>query len=104
MTLAATRGIGAVTLFALRGLTRRPPFAARALGAQLIQIGWLSLPVVGLTALFAGAALAPGSDARLGVAVLVAMLLSSYLGTAAKAAGGRRQYGGVMARPTGCSC
>jgi hypothetical protein len=34
----------------------------------------------------------------LGVAVLVAMLLSSYLGTAAKAAGGRRQYGGVMAK------
>jgi hypothetical protein len=26
------------------------------------------------------------------------MLLSSYLGTAAKAAGGRRQYGGVMAK------
>lgn len=36
----------------------RPPFYPGELGRQLIQIGWLSLPVVGLTALFTGAALA----------------------------------------------
>ena len=36
----------------------RPPFYLREVGAQLIQIGWLSLPVVGLTALFTGGALA----------------------------------------------
>nr|WP_237168283.1 ABC transporter permease [Paracoccus shandongensis] len=53
-----TRGIGAVTLFVARGLFRLRPFYARAFGAQLVQIGWLSLPVVGLTALFTGAALA----------------------------------------------
>ena len=56
--LAGTRGVGAVALFTARGLTRRPPFALRALAAQVIQMGWLSLPVVGLTALFTGAALA----------------------------------------------
>jgi phosphatidylglycerophosphate synthase len=49
-------------------------------------------------ALFAGVALAPGSSPGLGAAVLVAMLLSSYAGTVAKAAGGRRQYGGVMGK------
>lgn len=49
-------------------------------------------------ALFVGVALAPGSDLGLGVAALVAMLLSSYIGTVAKAAGGKRQYGGVMGK------
>ncbi|MEO1911044.1 MAG: ABC transporter permease, partial [Paracoccus sp. (in: a-proteobacteria)] len=53
-----TRGIGAVTIFAGRGLGGLRPFPGRAFGLQLIQIGWLSLPVVGLTALFTGAALA----------------------------------------------
>lgn len=56
--LLMTRGIGAVTLFTLRGLFRLRPFYRRAFAAQLVQIGWLSLPVVGLTALFTGAALA----------------------------------------------
>lgn len=36
----------------------RPPWYPGELGRQLIQIGWLSLPVVGLTALFTGGALA----------------------------------------------
>ncbi|MCB1389195.1 MAG: ABC transporter permease [Rhodobacteraceae bacterium] len=36
----------------------RPPYHLRELAAQLVQIGWLSLPVVGMTALFTGAALA----------------------------------------------
>lgn len=56
--LRLTRGIGAVSIFAGRGLGGLRPFPGRALGLQLIQIGWLSLPVVGLTALFTGAALA----------------------------------------------
>ncbi len=56
--LRLTRGIGSVTFFAGRGLGGLRPFPGRALGLQLIQIGWLSLPVVGLTALFTGAALA----------------------------------------------
>lgn len=58
LTLRLTRVIGAVALFTTRGLFGLSPFYTRAFLAQLIQIGWLSLPVVGLTALFTGAALA----------------------------------------------
>ena len=47
-------GFGGATL----GWMLRPPFYPRELAHQLVQIGWLSLPVVGLTALFTGAALA----------------------------------------------
>jgi phospholipid/cholesterol/gamma-HCH transport system permease protein len=36
----------------------RPPWYPRELAQQLLHIGWLSLPVVGLTALFTGGALA----------------------------------------------
>lgn len=50
--------IGAIAIFTAKGLGGLRPFPIRALMAQLIQIGWLSLPVVGLTALFTGAALA----------------------------------------------
>ena len=49
-------------------------------------------------ALFVGLMFAPGSNVALGGAALVLMLLSSYIGTAAKAAGGRRQYGGIMGK------
>lgn len=47
---------------------------------------------------FTGVALARGSDLVLGGAVLVAMQLSSFVGNAARAAGGKRQYGGVMGK------
>ena len=52
--------VGRVTLFAFRALIRSllPPYYPGRLGEQLMQIGWLSLPVVGLTAIFTGAALA----------------------------------------------
>lgn len=36
----------------------RPPFYGREFGIALLNIGWLSLPVVGLTAIFTGGALA----------------------------------------------
>ena len=55
--LAAT---GRVTLFALAALSHivRPPLYPRELGVALLNIGWLSLPVVGMTAIFTGGALA----------------------------------------------
>ena len=58
--LAALAGLGRVTLFALETLTHvlRPPFYGREFLAALLSIGWLSLPVVGLTAIFTGGALA----------------------------------------------
>ncbi len=52
--------VGRVALFALRALGRglTPPYYPLRLLDGLVQIGWLSLPVVGLTAIFTGAALA----------------------------------------------
>lgn len=59
-TLALLRNIGQVTLYAAQAVSHvlRPPFYPRELFRQFLQIGWLSLPVVGLTALFTGGALA----------------------------------------------
>lgn len=53
-------GIGRLSSFTAVMLSHlvRPPFYGRELAVQLVQIGWLSLPVVGLTALFTGGALA----------------------------------------------
>ncbi len=59
-TLALLAAIGRVTLYALDALSHvlRPPFYPREFAAALVNVGWLSLPVVGLTALFTGGALA----------------------------------------------
>ena len=58
--LAALAAMGRVALFAFETVTHlfRPPFYGRELWIAVVQIGWLSLPVVGLTALFTGGALA----------------------------------------------
>ena len=58
--LEALAAIGRVALFAgsVLGHILRPPFYPREFFVQLLQIGWLSLPVVGLTTLFTGGALA----------------------------------------------
>lgn len=58
--LTALAVVGRVTLFALGGLSHglRPPLYPREIWQQLINVGWLSLPVVGLTAIFTGGALA----------------------------------------------
>ena len=59
-TLAALASIGRVALFTLRalGAAVRPPYYFGRLLEQMLIIGWFSLPVVGLTAVFTGAALA----------------------------------------------
>ncbi len=58
--VAFLAALGRVTLFALQTLRHlvTPPFYLREFGHALLQIGWFSLPVVGLTALFTGGALA----------------------------------------------
>lgn len=58
--LGALAATGRVALFALDTVSHmlRPPFYGREFWLAVLQIGWLSLPVVGLTALFTGAALA----------------------------------------------
>lgn len=59
-TFELLAAIGRVALFAAAvvGHLFRPPFYLREFRIALVQIGWLSLPVVGLTALFTGGALA----------------------------------------------
>ena len=58
--LVLLASIGRVAIYGANTLTHllRPPFYAREFLSALINIGWLSLPVVGLTAVFTGGALA----------------------------------------------
>lgn len=58
--LGALAAIGRVAIFAFDTISHlaRPPWYPREFGVQLLQIGWNSLPVVGLTTIFTGGALA----------------------------------------------
>jgi phospholipid/cholesterol/gamma-HCH transport system permease protein len=58
--LAALAGIGRLTLFAgsAVGHMLRPPFYLKEFLQAVLSIGYFSLPVIGLTAIFTGAALA----------------------------------------------
>ncbi|MGD9918929.1 MAG: MlaE family ABC transporter permease [Paenirhodobacter sp.] len=60
LVLSGLAGAGRVALYAVSVVSHliRPPFYGREFLHALMQIGWLSLPVVGMTALFTGAALA----------------------------------------------
>ena len=59
-SFSALAFIGRLSLFAIDSFKHIlvPPFYGRAFAQALVQIGFLSLPVVGLTALFTGGALA----------------------------------------------
>lgn len=58
--LAVLAMVGRVALFAMDAVAHvvRPPWYGREFTHALVQIGWLSLPVMGMTALFTGGALA----------------------------------------------
>jgi phospholipid/cholesterol/gamma-HCH transport system permease protein len=58
--LALCAATGALSIFAGASVVHvfRPPWYPTEFGRQLLRIGYFSLPVVGLTALFTGAALA----------------------------------------------
>ena len=60
VTLAFLSAAGRVGVFTGQSLSHclRPPFYFRSLGSQMLNIGYFSLPVVGLTAIFTGAVLA----------------------------------------------
>ncbi|MBT3932023.1 MAG: ABC transporter permease [Rhodospirillaceae bacterium] len=62
--------IGQIVVFAAIGLYHcvRPPFYPRLILQQMIEIGYYSLPVVGLTAIFTGAVLALQSFSGFGFA------------------------------------
>ena len=59
-TLAMLAAVGRVAIFAGHALSRivRPPFYGREIASAFLTVGYFSLPVVGLTALFTGGALA----------------------------------------------
>ncbi len=59
-TISFLAALGRVVLFAFETFREMisGPFYVRELFVCLVQIGWLSLPVIGLTALFTGGALA----------------------------------------------
>ena len=81
--------VGRVALFvwaAVSGLFR-PPFYGKMLLKQLIELGYYSLPVVGMTALFTGAALALQTysgfsrfNAESSVAIVVVLAITRELG------------------------
>jgi len=58
--IAGCRTTGALAVFAVDGLSHllRPPFYWRMFGRALLEIGYFSLPVVALTAIFTGMVLA----------------------------------------------
>jgi phospholipid/cholesterol/gamma-HCH transport system permease protein len=87
--IALCRGAGALALFALEGLSHlfRPPFYGRLFGRALLEIGYFSLPVVALTAVFTGMVLALQSytgfarfSAQGAVANLVVLSVTRELG------------------------
>jgi phospholipid/cholesterol/gamma-HCH transport system permease protein len=83
--LAAT---GRITMFMLVALSHcvRPPFYLRLIGRQMISIGYFSLPVVALTAIFTGMVLALQSytgfqrfNAESGIATIVVLGITREL-------------------------
>lgn len=88
-TLAVCVGAGRVALFALRGLSHlvRPPFYGRAFLRAMMEVGYFSLPVVALTAVFTGMVLALQSSTGLSrfsadsaIATLVVLSMTRELG------------------------
>jgi phospholipid/cholesterol/gamma-HCH transport system permease protein len=89
VVLAFLSAAGRLALFALNafGHCLRPPFYPRLMARQLIDIGYYSLPVVGLTALFTGVVLALQSNtgfsrvnAQGAIALIVAVAVTRELG------------------------
>ncbi|HEY0420886.1 MAG TPA: ABC transporter permease [Acetobacteraceae bacterium] len=87
--ISLCRGAGALALFGLQGLSHlvRPPFYVRAFLRAMVEIGYFSLPVVALTAVFTGMVLALQSSTGLSrfaadsaVASLVVLSVTRELG------------------------
>src|SRR5262245_47511432 len=80
---------GRLALFAWHSLAGivRPPFYFRIIGRQMVEIGYYSLPVIGLTAIFTGAVLALQSysgfsrfSAESSIAIVVVLSITRELG------------------------
>jgi phospholipid/cholesterol/gamma-HCH transport system permease protein len=88
-TIAACRSAGSVAVFGAEGLSHivRPPLYGRLFGKALLEIGFFSLPVVAMTAIFTGMVLALQSytgfarfSAQGAVANLVVLSVTRELG------------------------
>ncbi|ACI98982.1 MULTISPECIES: MlaE family ABC transporter permease [Rhodospirillales] len=88
-TLVFMEATGRLALFTAIALSHclRPPFYLRHIGRQMIDIGYYSLPVVGLTALFTGMVLALQSysgfsrfEAESAIATVVVLSITRELG------------------------
>jgi phosphatidylglycerophosphate synthase len=86
--------LGRTALNALDGLVAKRTGKARPWGEVLNEFSDRLADV----ALFGGLAVAGLAPVALSAAAIIAVLLASYLGTVSKAAGGPRQYGGVMGK------
>jgi phosphatidylglycerophosphate synthase len=86
--------LGRTAMNALDGLVAKRTGKARAWGEVLNEFSDRLADV----ALLGGLALAGFADLWLASAAIIAVLLVSYLGILSKAAGGSRQYGGVMGK------
>lgn len=81
--------IGRLALFAWAGLScvLRPPYYPKQIGRMMIEIGYYSLPVIGLTAIFTGGVLALQSysgfsrfSAESSIAIVVVLSITRELG------------------------
>ena len=81
--------IGKVSMFTFTVLTHciRPPFYFKQIWRQILQIGYFSMPVVGLTAIFTGMVLALQSytgfarfNAESAIATVVVLSITRELG------------------------
>ncbi|UNM05967.1 MAG: ABC transporter permease [Holosporaceae bacterium] len=88
-TIEFFRYVGDLSLFTFRSVSCcfRPPFYLRQLFVQMYRIGYLSLPVVGLTAIFTGMVLALQSytgfsrfSAESAIATVVVLSITRELG------------------------
>jgi len=87
--LAFLAAVGRLALFATHGVGAlfSPPYYFRQIGRQMVEIGYYSLPVVGLTAIFTGAVLALQSysgfsrfSAESSIPMVVALSITRELG------------------------
>ncbi len=102
--------LGELTLFALSGLSHivRPPFYPRLVGRAFMEIGFYSLPVVALTALFTGMVLALQSytgfsrfGAESAIASVVVLSVTRELGPVLAGLMVAGRAGGAMAAELG---
>ena len=86
--------LGRTVLNALDGMVAKDTGVARPWGEVLNEFSDRMADV----ALFAGLACSRLCNGQLMLASLISVLLASYLGTVSRAAGGPRQYGGIMGK------